>query len=191
MARQARGRATGARGRSGKKYKWCGGGIIREPDTFGTTSRAEVIELCPALTESELEAYSDVVIERCHIHIATHRLLISPLDAFGIIVWLAQVQEFDNDVVQVLDSLGLTAGAARQYGNRQIMFQGQLPVPRVNSLDAQDVLSNEVLTEKIDIKVRRKLHRSNEILALSLNTDVDAVLRCFVQWRVLLSYGSK
>ena len=177
--------------RPGKKYKWCGGGIIREPETFASTARSEVINLCPALREDELESYSDVVVERCHISIATHRILVTSVDAFGVLVWVAQVNEADNDVVQSLDAIGLTVGAARQYGNRQIMYQTLLPVPPINALELSNELDLRIQVEHIDIKVRRKLHRSNEMLALTLNSDVSSVMRCFVQWRVLLSYGSK
>ncbi len=80
----------------------------------------------------------------------------------------------------------------RAYGNKNILVMGQIDVPPV--LAASDLLSfdtsEELRTTKFEYQASRKLDRSNQVLCLVINSDVSDVLRCFVQVRALLSYGS-
>jgi len=181
MARRTR---TGGKRGSGKKYKWCGGAIVRTVESFPNTAQNEIIVLCDTVGD---DSYSDCVIERSIIMFHIHRALNTTLDGFaGVLAIQKNDQSIPAEPVQVLDALSLIPA---EYSNRDILHWAPLPVPPTMSTGT--TLNRETVPVVWDIKMRRKLHRSNEMLTLSMNTDITAVIRVFVQHRVLLSYGSK
>jgi len=173
-----------------RKYIWVGGGqiILPVPDTF--TSVGDIMEIVPAIPRtSELGGDTQCLIEALYIHVSTQRLLISNFDACGIIVWTANVVEGGDSPAQTLDALSLDG---RAYANKNILVLAQISVPPVIPVGdaATFATSDELRTSTFEYQATRKLDRSNQVLSLIINTDLTGVVRCFVQVRCLLSYGS-
>ncbi len=175
---------------SRRKYQWVGAGAIITPKTDASTPTSEIMELVPAvLRTSAAGPRTDCLIEAMYIKVHTHRILTSALDATGIIVWTAVVSEGADAPAQSLNAL---ATDARAYGNKNIMLMEPIAVPPL--LAAGDLLSfqtsDEIMVSSFEYQATRKLDRQNQVLALTINSDVSSVVRCFVQARVLLSWGS-
>ncbi len=168
--------------------QWFGGGQIVEPDTDVSTSVSEIVELVPALKVADFVGQpSSAVIEGIYLDFSIRRLLTTTLDSLGFLVWTAAVGEGSEAPIQALDALSTET---RFYANKAIMMQFPLPVPPL--LGTSDLLAftvnDEILTAHFEFSARRKLDRSSQVLAMTLNSDVSAVMRVFCQWRVLLSY---
>lgn len=174
-----------------RNFQWTGGGQNIEPETDAGTSVGEVIRIVPALaTSGDTGANTRCVVEAIYLHFSIHRLLITELDALGFLVWTANVAESGSDPSQALDALSLVD---RAYANKNILMMAPLPVPRIAL--SSDLLSGtvteEVLVSSHEFQASRKLDRSNQVLAMTVNSDASLVVSVFCQWRVLLSYGSK
>ncbi len=174
-----------------RKYQWTGGGQIIEPEPDASTSVGEVIRVVPALSPSaDAGADTQCVVEAIYMHFSVHRLLITELDALGFLVWTANVAESGSDPSQALDALSTTD---RAYANKNILMMAPLAVPRIGL--SADLLSatvtEEVLVSSHEFQASRKLDRSNQVLAMTVNSDVSVVVSVFCQWRVLLSYGAR
>ncbi len=177
--------------RNKRSYQWVGGGEIMTPKTDVSSAVGEIFQLAPAISRTVPEVgRTDCLIEAIYIHVSTHRLLTVSLDALGLIVWVSNVSEASNNPVQTLDAL---ATDARAYSNKNILIMEPLVVPPI--LASGDLLSvttdDRILTHKATFQATRKLDRAQNVLCLQLNSDVSDVVRCFVQARVLLSYGSR
>ncbi len=173
-----------------RKYQWVGHGNVIVPKTDASTPTSELLELVPAvLRTSAAGPRTDCLIEAIYVHVHTHRLLTTTLDACGIIVWTAVVSEGADAPAQSLNAIPTDA---RAYGNKNILIMAPVPVPPL--LGSSDLLSvtpdDQVMVSSYEYQASRKLDRQNQVLALTINSDVSSVLRCFVQVRVLLSWGS-
>ncbi len=176
--------------RSKRKYVWVGGGQIILPVTDASTSVGDVMEIVPAIPRtSELGADTSCLVEALYINVSTHRLTLDSLDAAGVIVWTANVVEGGDSPAQTLDAISTDS---RAYANKNIMVMAPLEVPPVIPVGnaATFATSEATVVSHFEYQATRKLDRSNQVLALTINTDVSDVLRCFVQVRCLLSYGS-
>jgi len=176
-----------SRGKSKRSYKWCGQAIVRLPETAVSTTKAEVVVLCPAVGP---EDYSDVVLERTIINFSIRRATNAQLDGFAGVVAVQAVDSADDSrPVQIIDALSVLAP---EYSAKNILRWRALPVPAVLlEADNTAVTSSEVLAVEWDIPVKRRMDRVREMLTLNINTDVSNVLSCFIQSRVLLSYGKR
>ncbi len=173
-----------------KRLQWVGGGTIREAETDASTSTAEVIQLVPPIqTSTQTGGPSECLIKAVYLHFSSRRILLSALDAFGFIMWVATRQENANLPVQSLDAI--PSDKEVPYANKAIMLMAPLAVPPL--LAAGDLLSfqtnDQIITEHHTFESNRKLDRNSQILCLNLNSDISVVMRTFVQWRVLLQYG--
>ncbi len=174
-----------------RRYQWVGGSKSQEPATDASSGLSTIMEMVPAeLLATQVGPNTQCVIEAIYLHFSIHRLLITEVDALGFIVWTANVVEGGDTPVQTLDALSL---APRAYGNKNIMMMAPLPFPGI--FLSSDLLSATVTEEGLvahhEYQASRKLDRSNQVLALQVNSDVSAVFNVFAQWRVLLSYGQK
>jgi len=168
--------------------QWFGGGQVIEPETDVSTSVSEIIELIPALKVADFVGQpSSAIIEGIYLDFSIHRLLTTRFDALGFLVWVAAVGEGSEAPIQALDALSTET---RFYTNKNIMMQFPLPVPAI--LGTSDlglfIANDEIKTAHFEFSARRKLDRSSQVLAMTLNSDVSVVTRVFCQWRVLLSY---
>ncbi len=170
-----------------RKYWWVGGAENIEPMTDGDTSVGEVIRMVDAQTTgTEGGQDTQQLIEAIYLKMSVKRLLITELDAAGFIVWTANVAESGSDPSQALDSLSLVD---RAYANKNILMMAPLSVPRIGL--SGDLLSatitGEIIAQEFEYQAMRKFDRSNQVLALAVNSDVGVVLNVFCQWRVLFS----
>lgn len=176
---------------SRKEYKWVGGGQNIEPETDAGTTTGEVIQIVPALPLADAGMIpGQCTLEAIYLHFSIHRLLITEIDALGFLVWVANVKETNVEPAQALDALSL---AARAYSNKNILMMAPLPVPPI--LASSDLLSaivsEEVFTDHHEYQASRKINRSTDVVALTVNCDVSVATNVFVQWRALLSYGKR
>ncbi len=172
-----------------RNLQWVGGGVIREAETDASTSTAEVIQLVPPIQVATKDGGpSNALIKAVYLHFSSKRILLSSLDAFGFIMWIAIRQENANLPVQSLDAIPANN---TPYANKAIMLMAPLQVPPL--LAAGDLLSfqtnDQLITEHHTFESNRKLDRQSQILCLNLNSDISVVMRTFVQWRVLLEYS--
>ncbi len=171
-----------------KEYQWLGGGENIEPQTGASTSVADVIQLVPGVPIADNAGVrTTFLIEAIYLHFHVHRLLITELDALGFLVYQGNVSDSGNNPVQALDALSLED---RLYSRKQLMMMGPLEVPPI-------VVSGDLLTATTDERVlvssheyqaNRKHDRSQQILCLTVNSDVSVVTSVFCQWRVLVSW---
>ncbi len=176
--------------RNKKAYSWLGGGENIEPMGDASTATTELIQLIPAQPVADtVGARTQFLIEAIYLHFSIHRLLITELDACGFIVWQAPVTEASNLPAQSLDALSTTD---RLYANKRIMMMAPLPVPPIFlSGDLVSATVDErVMTSSHEYQAMRKHDRSNTVLAMAVNSDVDIVLSVFCQWRVLVSWAA-
>ncbi len=176
--------------KSKRKYQWVGGGklISVQPDT--STSVADVMEIVPAVLKASVAGPdTSYLLEAMYIKVSTRRIGVAAFDAAGIIVWTAPVVEGGDSPAQTLDAVSTDA---RAYANKCILLMEALPVPAL--LATSDLLAfvpnDEVVVTRFEYQAKRKIDRSNTVLALIINSDLSNQLRCFVQVRALLSYGS-
>ncbi len=173
-----------------RKTVWVGGGQLITPEPDVSTSTGEIIELVPAvLAATEPGADTQCTVEAIYLHFSIRRNTVNITDALGFLVWVANVTEVADVPVQALDALSITS---RAYGNKNILMMAPLPVPPL--LGASDLLSfvtnDQVVTDHHEFQASRKLDRSNNVLAMSVNVETLSVI-VFCQWRVLLDYGAK
>ena len=172
-----------------RRTQWIGGGEIKEPNTDASSPVADIIEMIPAeLSSAAVGQSTSMVIEAIYLHFSTRRLLTTTFDALGFVVWVANVAETGNTPVQSLDALSTTA---RTYGNKNILMMQPLAVPPILGIADLTAFTpnDQIITEHHEFQASRKLDRSNQVLALQINSDVSAVCRVFAQWRVLVSYA--
>ncbi len=177
--------------RKNRSYQWVGGSQVITPKTDVSSTVGAVFQLAPAISRTVPElGRTECLIEAMYIHISTHRILTTSFDAAGLIVWLANVSEGSANPTQTLDGLSVDP---RAYANKNILVLEPLAVPPVlaSSDLATVTTSEEVKVHKATFQATRKFDRAQQVLCLQINTDVSDVIRCFVQARVLLSYGSK
>lgn len=171
-----------------KNYNWVGIGKIIDVVPDASTSVADVLEIVPAILKSAVPgANTQCRIEAMYIHVHTHRTSIATVDACGIIVWTANVVEGGDSPAQTLDAISTDS---RAYANKNILVMAPVPVPPI--LGTSDLLAfienDQVMVSSYEYQATRKLDRSNQVLALTINSDVSGAVRCFVQVRCLLSY---
>ncbi len=172
-----------------RTYSWLGGAQNIEPETAGSTTVSEIIQMIPAqLTTESAGDRTQTLIEAIYLKFSVKRLLITELDAAGFIVYQGQVATGSNNPAQVVDALSLSS---RVYQNKNIMMMAPLPVPKIGL--SGDLLSatitGEIQTGEFEYQAMRKHDLSNQVLCLVVNTDVSVVLNVFCQWRVLVSWG--
>ncbi len=146
--------------------------------------------MAPAIKLADIvQQRTSCLIEAIYVHFSTTRILISSLSMVGMIVWVANVSEGSNNPSQTLDALSIDP---RAYSNKNILIMEPVPVPPI--LASGDLLSattnEEIRTSKYTYQASRKLDRAQQILCMQVNADVDSVVSCFIQYRVLLSYGA-
>ena len=169
-----------------KAYKWCGTGQTRTVETAVSTSTAEVLILCPVVS---IAAYNDVVVERTILNFAIRRELTSDVLALAAMVCVQPIVTGGILPVQVLDALSTDDA---DYGAKNILHWESLPIPALlEAFDGGGKISGEVAHVQWDIPVKRRLNRERELLTLNINSDVTAVIKVFMQSRVLLSYGRR
>ncbi len=177
--------------RNKRSYQWIGAANVFLPKTDASSATTGILEIAPALLRTApVQGRTDCLIEAIYIHISTHRVLTTTLDAAGIIVWVANVSEGSDNASQTLDALSTED---RAYSNKNILIMEPFAVPpTVSSSDLVSVAINDaVLVSKHSFQATRKLDRSSQVLALQVNADVSDVIRCFIQVRALLSYGAR
>ncbi len=174
-----------------KNTSWYGGGEIKVPTGDAATTTAGVLQLIPAIQTGTVDQpRSEVMIEAIYAHFSIRRsgaAATSFIDALGFLVYQSEVTEGSNQPVQALDALSLVD---RAYSNKRIMMMAPLPVPPL--LGTSDLLAfqvnDAVLVAHHEFQANRKHNRSNTVLCMTLNCDVDLALRVFVQWRVLVTW---
>ncbi len=177
--------------RNKRSYQWVGLGQIIVPKTDASSTVGAVMQLAPAISRTVPEVgRTDCLIQAMYIHVSSHRILTTSFDAMGLVVWVANVSEASQNSAQSLDALSLDS---RAYSNKNILVLEPMAVPPVlASGDLATVTTDDrVLTHKATFQASRKLDRAQQVLCLQINTDVSDVMRCFVQARVLLSYGTQ
>ncbi len=172
-----------------RRKQWVGGSDLIVSATDASTAVSDITEMIPAeLSTAAVGQNTQCLIEAIYLKFSIRRLLITSFDALGFMVWVANVAETGNTPVQALNALSTTA---RTYGNKNIMMMAPLPVSPL--LAASDLLTfvpnDEILVADHEYQANRKLDRSNQVLSLTVNSDVDAVVQVFAQWRVLLTYA--
>lgn len=170
---------------SKKQSKWFGGSKLVVPQTDASTALADIVELIPAQLLSEQQGrQTKCTIEAIYLHFSVRRLLTTTFDALGFLVWQGQVAETGNTPIQALDALSL---APRLYANKAIMMMAPLPVPPL--LGTSDLLAftvnDGILTDHHEYQASRNHDQANQVLSMTINSDVSAVTSVFAQWRVL------
>ncbi len=177
-------------GRSKKSLQWVGGGVIKEAESDGSTTPSEVIQLVPAIPIADAQgAPAKCVIKAVYLHFSSRRILLSQIDAFGFIMWVANRQENSDLPIQSLNAIATASGP---YANKAILLNAPLNVPPVILQNSTGPIFNTgdgLIAEHHTYEAERRLDRNSQILCLNLNSDLSVVMRTFVQWRVLLAYG--
>lgn len=145
--------------------------------------------MLPAIARTaDVQQRTSALIEAVYVHISTTRVLISPMFSLGLIVWLGNVSEGSDNPSQTLDAL---ATDSRAYSNKNILIMEPIPVPPI--LASGDLVtattSEEIRTSKHTYQASRKIDRAQQVLCMQVNGEVASVVNCFIQFRVLLSYG--
>lgn len=158
--------------------------------TDANTSTTDVIQMVTALDRTaDMGQPSKCLIEAIYLKASIRRLLTTTMASLTYMVWLGNVSEGSDLPIQALNSQSLDA---RAYGNSDILMHSAMPVPPL--LGTSDLLAftvnDEIRAEAYEFQATRKFDRSRQILCLVANSDVDAMVRVFFQWRVLLSYDS-
>lgn len=169
------------------QYKWVGTADTKNIDTFVGTPASAVGK--PISDLGDVQITSDVVIERCLITLSTHRLLTTQIEAYAYIVALQKVDS-SGLVTEVLNPLDTDAFA---LANRDILAIGHIPVPPVihNGSAGATLADRSTHVHTIDVKVRRKLARTNHALTLTIVADVSDVLKVTLLTRCLIRTGTK
>jgi len=168
--------------RAKAKYRWVGTKDVRNVEAFSAISVSDVGKLLPPLADIQVE--QDVTIERCRIDILTRRLLTSDLTEYGFIVAMQKTDGI-GVLTEVLDP---SSTDPFDLANRDILAIGQLAVPPVihNGATNATHIDRSLLHHVIDIKVRRKIHRANNVLTLTLAANVGNVVAVSVLSRCLV-----
>ncbi len=178
-------------GRSKRSYQWVGAGsnLASVPDA--STAVSDVVQLVPAIKRTDpTVGRTDCLIEAIYIHVSTRRDDVGIVDALGLIVWVGNVAEASANPVQSLDALSTDV---RAYANKGILILEPIAVPPL--LASGDLVSatpsDAVLVSKHTFRASRKLDRGHNVLCAVINCDLSGEVNCFLQARVLLSYGSR
>lgn len=160
------------------------------PKIDASSAASDVFQIVLAIPcTSDPIGRTSCLIEAIYLYISFHREEITALDAFGLICWIANISEGSDNPSQMLDAISTTS---RAYANKNIMILE--PIPAAPILGTSDLLAfstnNETTVFKHTFQATRKLDRANQSVCVQLNSDVSDVMRCFVQARVLLSYGT-
>ncbi len=175
---------------SKRKTMWFGGGKSMEPQADSSTSVSDIIELLPALKVADFVGQpSAVVVEAIYMHFHVKRILITDFDALAFLVYVGSIGEGSEAPIQALDALSLET---RFWSNSRIMMQGPLAYPPMNSSGdlATAIPDNRGMVQSYEYQASRKVDRSNQVVCMTVNSDVSVVTNVFVQWRMLLSYAS-
>jgi len=171
--------------RSNPQYRWVGTKDVRNVEAFAAITVSDVGKLLPPLADVQTE--QDVVIERCRIDILTRRLLTSDLTEYGYIVAMQKV-----DAVGVLtEVLDPSSTDPFDLANRDILAIGQIAVPAIihNGATNATHIDRSLMQHVIDIKVRRRIKRANNVLTLTLASNVGNVVAVSVLSRCLVRTG--
>ncbi len=168
--------------RAKAKYRWVGTKDVRNVEAFSAISVSDVGKMLPPLADIQVE--QDVTIERCLVHILTSRLLTSDLSEYGYIIAMQKTDGI-GVLTEVLDP---STTDPFDLANRDILAIGQIPVPPIihNGVTNATHIDRSNLLHTIDVKVRRKIHRANNVLTLTLASNVGNVLSVSVLTRVLV-----
>jgi len=164
------------------RYQWCGHQAIHIVKAGPVA--ADVQLMCPSAGTSLQQ--STVTIEKIFVRLLTHRILASELDAFGYMVAIQETVPTTGLSITVLNPLEVTVDNFA-LALKQLLMTGLVGWPPVllKADDTSKENSSGMLYE-VEFNGRRKMNRLNHALTMTLETDVDAVLRVFVQTRVLL-----
>ncbi len=175
---------------SKRSYKWCGDSKQQNIEDFASTTKGEVIILCPLVGIND---YSDVVLERTLVHFSIRRQTGAELQNLNAMV---AVQPADKgDITRPSNTLDPTSSTAQDFSAKNILRWGSLAVPPVVIIPSTDVSAAglEVFVTEWDIPVKRRLDRERELLTLTVAVSQgdSNVLSMNVMWRCLLSYGKR
>lgn len=175
--------------KSKKSYNWFGGGEHIVPKDDAVSTSADVIQMIPPIQTVEVtQQRGEMLIEAIYLHFSVVRLDDSALTALGFVVYQGEVTEGGNLPSQALNALPTTN---REYSNKRIMVMAPLPIPPILVTDMElltTVPDLSVLVAHHEYQAMRKHNRSNTILCMAVNTQVDDALEVFCQWRVLASW---
>jgi len=168
-------------------YKWCGkvgSFVVRTPVALGLSN---IPVLCASLGDSQVPG--DVTIERILLTVSMRRILPTSMAACNYFVAIQVTDPSSGNPADVLNAQS-TAQDAFQWGNRDILTSGALPVPAVifDAAAGDEVVGRDVQVTNIDYKGRRKLYRLNHVITFTPVADVDSVLQMFFTSRTLLRY---
>ncbi len=170
------------------RYKWCGHAQIRTVENAADTALNEISLLCPSLSISDIQG--DVTIEKIRMDLTIRRLLAGDLQGCAYVIAIQKTTEADGLPIEVLNPLN-TTGDNFELGNRDILMVGALPVPPAmpigNGSGSQIARENRLHHDEFN--GRRKLHRMNHALTLTVVADTSLVLNVLMIVRVLLRYS--
>ena len=173
--------------RAAPRYQWCGHQSVQTLETSVATAASEIILLCAFLGDTNQQ--STVTVERIIMSFLIHRILATEFDACAFVVAIQETVPATGAPVTVINPLD-TAADNFTLGLKQILMTGLLGWPPV-ILRADDTSKENSagMYQSFEFNGRRKLNRMNHAVTLTVNTDVTAVLRMFVQTRVLLRFS--
>ena len=174
--------------RPAPRYQWCGHQGQEDLETSASTSTADIIILCPSLGDTNQQ--STVTIEKIFARFLVTRIGISSVNAVAFIIATQETVPATGAPVTVINPLETTADNFT-LGLKQILMTGLLPHPPtvlIPSSDAKSVNLGSLATD-MEFNGRRKLNRMNHALTLTMNADVDAMIRVFAQIRILLRFS--
>ncbi len=156
-----------ARSRIKPSYKWVGAVSLLSVKTFASTTAGSVLQAVPSSTS--LDSDNDVLFERMFVDFSIRRLSTDSVVAMSFIVAVQKVDSAGT-LTEVLNPLSINGF---DFANRDILAIAQMPIPAI-ILGAGDALrvSSEVVHIRHDIKVRRRLKRSNHVITLTVVADL-------------------
>ncbi len=159
------------------------------PLTDASTSTTAVVQLIPPQPVGDVAgARTSFLIEAIYMNFSVRRLLTSTIDALTFVVYQVAPTDGGNLPALALNSQSLED---RLYARKAIMMMAALPVPP--NLGTSDLLaftpSDEIMVAHHEYQANRKHDVATQVLALTINTDIDSVVRVFAQWRILVSWS--
>ena len=131
-----------------------------------------------------------MTIEKIFLRFLTTRIGVSQVNVVGFALAIQETVPTTGAPVTVINPLD-TSQDNFTLGLKQLIMTGLLPVPPVvlqPSDDAKIVNNSNMLTQ-YEFNGRRKYNRMNHALTLTVNADVDAMVRMFFQARILLRFS--
>jgi len=167
------------------KYKWCGtSGNDSVP--IAPTALVDIELLCSSLGITDIQG--DVTIEKILLDISIQRLLTTQIQQVGMMVGIQKITSTSGLPVESLRPVDAVT-ANFQLGNRDLLLQGRMSIPPTIDLAGARVVDFSTINHHWEFNGRRKLHRMNHALTLTIQADTANVLQYVFQSRVLLRYS--